>query len=74
MIAELPLDKLILDTGGSKYNLVIQAAEKARQLKQQKKERDSAEKITILALTEVLKAKYEKQQKGKEKKSSSKKK
>ncbi len=69
MIAELPLEKLILDTGGSKYNLVLQVAEKARQLKQQKKEKDCSEKITIRALTEVLRTKYEKEQKEKKKSS-----
>jgi DNA-directed RNA polymerase omega subunit len=67
MTADLPLEKLILDTQGSKYTLVLRAAERARELKEKNKELDPKEKMTMLALEEVLKDKYLKQQKDMEK-------
>lgn len=67
MDSGLPLDRLILDASGSKYKLVIEAARRAKEIQQEKKELPPETKTTILALREVLEAKYEKEQKEKEK-------
>ncbi|MFH1783671.1 MAG: DNA-directed RNA polymerase subunit omega [bacterium] len=67
MTLELPLEKLLLDTKGSKYTLVLRAAERAKLLKEQKKDLDPKEKMTMLALDEVLREKYTKQQKQRDK-------
>ena len=67
MASGLPLDRLILDASGSKYKLVIEAARRAKEIQQEKKELTPEIKTTILALKDVLEGRYAKEEKEREK-------
>jgi DNA-directed RNA polymerase omega subunit len=67
MASGLPLNQLILDASGSKYKLVVETAKRAKQIQQEKKEVGPEIKTTVLALRDVLEARYEKEEKEREK-------
>ncbi len=67
MVDKIPLDKMIFDAKGSKYKLVLEAAQKSKEIKQRQKDSNSGEKLVILALREVLENRYNEEQKEKEK-------
>ena len=57
MSLQIPLEEMIFDTKESKYKLVLEAVQKAKRIKQQRKEVNSGEKLIVLALKEVLESK-----------------